>query len=72
GGRVPATPDEIKGSLTLNAVAEGYGLAGADILARAGWPADTAGDIPLKDAAKAIGRETSDIRAAVKELLQGK
>lgn len=69
---VPANPDEIKGSLTLNAVAEGYGLAGADILARAGWPADTAGDIPLKDAAKAIGRETSDIRAAVKELLQGK
>lgn len=72
GGSVPANPDEIKGSLTLNAVAEGYGLAGGDILARAGWPADTAGDIPLKDAAKAIGRETSDIRAAVKELLQEK
>ena len=71
-GSVPVNPDEIKGSLTLDDVAAGYGLTGVDILARAGWPADTPGDIPLKDAAKTIGRETSDIRAAVKELLQEK
>ncbi|NLB83233.1 MAG: 4Fe-4S binding protein [Synergistaceae bacterium] len=71
-GSVPVNPDEIKGSLTLDDVAAGYGLTGPEILAKAGWPADTAGNIPLKDAAKAIGRETSDIRTAVKELLQEK
>ncbi len=69
---VPANPDEIKGSFTLDEVAAAYSLAGRDILSKAGWPEDTAGNIPLKDAAKAIGRETSDIRTAVKELLQRK
>ena len=68
--QVPNNPDEIKGSLTLEEVASGYGLDSAVILKKAGWPEDTPRKIPLKDAGKAIGRETSDIRAAVRELLK--
>ncbi len=66
---VPSNPEEIKGSMTLKDVAAGYGLDAAAILEKAGWPADTDPTVPLKEAGAAIGRETSDIRTAVKALL---
>ena len=69
---VPANPDELKGSFTLDEVAAGYGLDGAEILKEAGWPADTPRSISLKEAGTPLGREPSDIRTAVKELLKRK
>lgn len=69
---VPSNPEEIKGSMTLNDVATGYGLDAAAILEKAGWPADTDPAAQLKAAGAAIGRETSDIRTAVKALLAEK
>lgn len=66
---VPANPDELKGSVTLEDVAAGYGLDAAKILEKAGWPADTPKNISLKEAGTPLGREPSDIRTAVKELL---
>ncbi|NCB17980.1 MAG: hypothetical protein EOM65_17635 [Synergistales bacterium] len=69
---VPANPDELKGSFTLDEVSAGYGLDGAEILKEAGWPADTPRNISLKDAGTPLGREPSDIRTAVKELLKRK
>ena len=69
---VPANPDELKGSVTLEDVAAGYGLDAAKILEKAGWPADTPKNISLKEAGTPLGREPSDIRTAVKELLNQK
>ena len=69
---VPANPDELKGSFTLEEVASGYGLDGAEILKEAGWPADTPRSISLKEAGTPLGSEPSDIRTAVKELMKRK
>lgn len=67
---VPANPDELKGSFTLDEVAAGYGLDGAEILREAGWPAGTPGNISIKQAGEPLGREPADIREAVKKLLK--
>jgi polyferredoxin len=68
---VPRNPDELKGSFSLAEIASGYGLELSSILEKAGWPADTDPDIKMREAADALGREASDIRNAVKELLKG-
>jgi len=69
---MPSNPDELKGSVTLFEIAEGYGLDAEVILEKAGWPADTAKDIKVRDAAQVLGRDTTDIRNAVKELLKSR
>lgn len=62
-------PEEIKGSMTMGQVAETYKLDGGKIFERAGWPAGLPLDKPLKEIAGDIGKEVSEIRNAVKELL---
>jgi len=65
-------PDEIKGSMTMEQVASTYGLDAAAVFAKAGWPGELPADKPLKEIATELGREVSEIREAVKELLQKK
>ena len=65
-------PDEIKGSMTMEQVASTYGLDAAAVFAKAGWPAELPVDKPLKEIATELGREVSEIREAVKELLEKK
>jgi NapH/MauN family ferredoxin-type protein len=67
---VPSNPDELKGSFTLAEVASGYGLEISAILEKAGWPADADPNVKMRDVANTIGRDSSDIRNAVKELLK--
>jgi len=55
--------------MTLRQVAQTYGLEGRKILEKAGWPADLPPDKPLKEIAAEIGKEVSEIRSAVRELL---
>lgn len=67
--RPSLNPEEIKGTMTLRQVAQTYGLEGRKILEKAGWPADLPPDKPLKEIAAEIGKEVSEIRSAVRELL---
>jgi len=69
---VPSNPDELKGSFTLAEVASGYGLELSAILEKAGWPADADPNVKMRDVANTIGRDSSDIRNAVKELLENR
>ncbi len=69
---VPQNPDELKGSFSLAEIASGYELELSSILEKADWPADVDASVKLRDAADSLGREPSDIRNAVKELLKGR
>jgi len=66
-GKLP-NPDEIRGSMTMAEVASTYGVDGRGVFEKAGWPADSPTDKPLKEIAGALGREVSEIREAVKAL----
>jgi len=63
-------PDEIKGSMTMEQVASTYGLEASAVLAKAGWPGGLPVDKPLKEIATELGKEVSEIREAVKELVE--
>jgi NapH/MauN family ferredoxin-type protein len=65
-------PDEIKGSMTMEQVASTYGLDAAAVFAKAGWPGELPVDKPLKEIATELGREVSEIREAVKGLIEKK
>lgn len=62
-------PDQIRGSMTLNQVAQAYGLEPSAILEKAGWPQDAPLGIPLKELKDLYGQEVESIRQAVRELL---
>ena len=66
-GKLP-NPDEIRGSMTMEEVASTFGVDGRAVFEKAGWPADSPADKPLKEIAGALGREVSEIREAVKAL----
>jgi hypothetical protein len=75
--RQPATPpvsslptDQIRGSMTLDQVADSYGLSPGVILEKTGWPADAPRDIPLKELKDLYGGEVENVREAVRELLE--
>lgn len=63
-------PDEIKGSMTMKEVASTYGLDSAAVFEKAGWPGELPEDKPLKEIAAELGKEVSEIREAVKELIE--
>jgi NapH/MauN family ferredoxin-type protein len=65
-----SNPDEIKGSMTMEQVASTYGLDAAAVFAKAGWPSELPADKPLKEIATELGKEVSEIREAVKELIE--
>ncbi len=64
-------PEEIRGSMTLQQVADSFGLDPDRILEEAGWPSGVSRDVPLRDLAKSLNppREVEEIRSAVKRLL---
>ncbi len=62
-------PDEIKGSMTMEQVASTYGVKGDTVFEKAGWPAGLPLDKPLKEIAADLGKEVSEIRNAVRELV---
>jgi len=63
-------PDEIKGSMTMEQVASTWGLDAAAVFEKAGWPGELPADKPLKEIATELGKDVSEIREAVKELIE--
>jgi ferredoxin len=63
-------PEEIKGSMTMKQVAATFGVDGSAVFEKAGWPGGLPLDKPLREIAADLGREVSEIREAVKELLK--
>ena len=63
GGALSA--ENIRGFMTLNEIADAYGIAPADLAAELGLPADTDLDQPINAMMKALGRDVEDIRAVV-------
>jgi ferredoxin len=65
-------PEAIRGTHTLTDVASKYGVDIREVLKRAGWPGDLASssNVPLKDLAARVGGEVSQIREAVKAILE--
>jgi len=66
------SPEEIKGSMTMRQVEETYKVSGEDVFILAGWPQTLDKNTPLKDLAGGLGKEVSQIRNAVKKLLEKK
>ena len=64
------SPDQIRGSMTLEQVANSYGLSPAAILEKTGWPGDASLQIPLKELKDTYGGEVEDVREAVKALME--
>jgi len=64
------SPDEIRGSSTMQEISQSYGLDGSNVFEEAGWPSDLPVDKPLKDIASELDKEVQEIRDAVKELLK--
>jgi hypothetical protein len=62
-------PDELRGSVTMAEIEQMYGIDGEELFMAAGWPADSDRTVKLKDLAEEYGKEVSEIRAALKELL---
>ena len=69
--QLPSNPDEIRGSVTLEDIARTFDLDPGKILETAGWPADSPRDRPIKEVGAALGKEVSEIRAAVAALKKG-
>ncbi|MCD6182682.1 MAG: 4Fe-4S binding protein [Thermovirga sp.] len=69
---VPPSPEEIRGSMTMRQVEETYKVRGEEAFILAGWPENLDKDTPLKDLAGDLGKEVSQIRDAVKKLLEKK
>lgn len=67
--KTPPSPDEIRGSMSMQEVASTYGLEGKAVYEKAGWPADLPMDKPLKEIAAELGKEVSEIREAVAALV---
>ncbi|MHB8995521.1 MAG: 4Fe-4S binding protein [Armatimonadota bacterium] len=65
GQGVAADPDNIRGFMTLNQLAEVFEIPAQDIITAATLPAETPLDRPIKDIVKPLGRETDEIRDAV-------
>jgi len=63
-------PDEIRGSMTMDQISSTYGLEGEKIFEKAGWPIDSDPATSLKTLAGEMEREVSEIREAVRELLE--
>ena len=63
-------PDEIKGSMKMEQVASTYGLDAATVFEKAGWPGELPADKPLREIAAELGRDVSEIREAVKALME--
>ncbi len=66
-----ANPEEIRGTATLNDVAQAFSLDPSKILETAGWPGDSPRDKPLKEIGASLGKEVSEIRSAVTTLREG-
>ena len=64
------SPEEIKGSMTMRQVEEIYKVHGEEVFTLAGWPDNLSKEKPLKDLAVELGKEVSQIRDAVKKLLE--
>jgi hypothetical protein len=58
--------------MTMEQVASTYGLDAAAVFVKAGWPGELPVDKPLKEIATELGREVSEIREAVKGLIEKK
>ena len=69
--QLPSNPDEIRGSVTLEEISRTFDLDPGKILEAAGWPADSPRDRPIKEVGAALGKEVSEIRAAVAALKKG-
>ncbi|MBO8126461.1 MAG: hypothetical protein H0Z38_04390 [Firmicutes bacterium] len=60
------TPDDIRGRMTLQEVADAFGLSIEEIIQKAGLPADIDATIPLRDLKAVVeGFEVSQVRDAV-------
>ncbi len=67
------TPEDVKGWMTLQQVAEGFGLSQAELYALINIPSDVPADTALKDVEKlAPGFEVSALRDALRDALQAR
>ncbi len=63
-------PDQIRGSMTLDQVAQSYGIPPDRILEETDWPEETPHDVPLRELKGLYGGEVEKLREAVKKLLE--
>ena len=64
------SPEKIKGRMTMREIEEIYKVQGEEVFSLAGWPENLDKDASLKDLAKNLGKRVSQIRNAVKKLLE--
>ncbi len=56
--------------MKMEQVASTYGLDAATVFEKAGWPGELPADKPLREIAAELGRDVSEIREAVKALME--
>ena len=71
-GKDLPSPQEIRGSMTMEEIAGVYGLDGKQVFLEAGWPEDSDQTASLKDLAAPLGMEVSTVRDAVEKMLDEK